>query len=417
MNYQDLNTLFISLGIGLLVGLQRERAGSKIAGIRTFSLITLTGTICGLLARRLENYYIIVGGLISLALILLAGNAVKLKSSDPDSGQTTEVSALLMFLIGVFLVFGDQKIAVAVGAITAILLYLKSTLGNYIQKMQDKDIKAIMQFVAISLVILPILPNEAYGPYKAFNPFNTWIMVVLIVGIGVVGYFLYKWMGNKIGTISNGILGGMISSTATTATFSRMTVKDTSTQHMAAFIIFTASTVSFIRVIFEVSVIIPGHLRLMGPPLISVLFIMTLLCIGLYFYSNNKHTEDKIPELKNPAQLNSALIFGLLYAIITLAVAVANDYMGKSGIYIVSVISGLTDVDAITLSLSNQIKNGVLNPGPGWRLILLASLANLVFKGALAFLIGHRRLRKILVLPFIIALITGCLILLFWPGN
>lgn len=417
MYNSEFSILGLALGLGLLVGIQRERSDSKIAGIRTFALITLTGALSGIIGRQYDNLLIIVGGLFAIALFMFSANLLKSKSNQIDTGQTTEVAALLMYLIGAYLVFGNKSIAVALGAVVALLLHLKERLSTLIERMEPKDMRAIMQFVAISLVVLPILPNKTYGPYNVLNPFNVWLMVTLIVGIGVTGYFIYKWLGSGIGTISNGILGGLVSSTASTATYARMSTGTRNMEWMAIFIILCASMVAFIRVIFEVAIVIPDKLGQIAPPLVAVTFFTGVVCTLIYYFKQRGKERQNIPDLENPAQLKSALVFGFLYALITLLVAIAKDRFGNSGLYIVSVISGLTDVDAITLSLSNQIKDGGLTTSSGWQLILLAALSNLVFKGGLAISIGSKKLRKLILTPFIIVLIFGVLVFFFWPEG
>lgn len=204
MNYEDIITLGIALGLGMLVGLQRQTADSKMAGARTFTLIAIMGVISGFLTRDFNNPFILPILGVCLTALLVTANIIKLKKfSEADVGQTTEVAALLMFAIGAYLVLGSQVIAVIVGGSMAILLYIKEHLHNFIENLKDKDLAAIMTFVGISLVILPVLPDKTYGPYDVLNPQNIWLMVTLIVGISVAGYFIYKFVGKKVGVISN----------------------------------------------------------------------------------------------------------------------------------------------------------------------------------------------------------------------
>ena len=224
MNYDDLTTLGIAFGIGLLIGLQREHTDNKMAGVRTFTLIAVLGVVSGFLTRDFDNPYILPAIGLSITALLVMANVVKLKRfNDTDVGQTTEVAALLIFAIGAYLVLGSQVIVVIVGGTMAVLLYIKERLHNFIDTLKDKDLAAIMTFAGISLIILPILPNRTFGPLDVLNPRNIWMMVTLIVGISVVGYFIYKFVGKKVGIISNGVLGGLISSTATTVSYARKT--------------------------------------------------------------------------------------------------------------------------------------------------------------------------------------------------
>lgn len=419
MDYNDLITLAIAFGLGMLVGLQRQKTDHEMAGVRTFTLISILGVMAGLLTRDLDNPYILPILGLSLMGILVVANVIKLKKFDEaDVGQTTEVAALLMFAIGAYLVLGNQIIGVVVGGLMAILLYVKEHLHEFIENLKEKDLAAIMTFAGISLVILPILPDTVFGPYDVLNPRNIWLMVTLIVGISVVGYFIYKYVGKNVGNIANGILGGLISSTATTVSYARKTANSEGIGKMAAFVIMTASTVALVRVMIEIGVVVPEKLPELIIPLAAQLLIMIGLSIALYYFINKDGDDsEKMPEPKNPAQFKSALIFGLLYAVILLAVAFTKDKFGNNALYAVSIISGLTDVDAITLSLSNLMRGDGLKTSLGWRLILLASLSNLAFKGVLAASMGGRKLAKWVGIAFGISILAGLAIMWLWPEG
>lgn len=418
MDYTDITTLGIALGLGLLVGLQREATNHKMAGVRTFTLISVLGAIVGFLSRDFDNPFILPIFALALSAILFIGNLANIRSKDkPDMGQTTEVAALLMFAIGAYLVLGSRVLGIVAGGGMAILLYLKEHLHSFIDKLKDKELNAIMTFAGISLVVLPVLPNQTFGPMDVLNPYNIWLMVVLIVGISVVGYFIYKFTGRRIGLISNGVLGGLISSTATTVSYARKTAGNQPVSSMAAFVITAASAIALVRVIIEVAVVIPGKLWEMVLPLALEFLVMAAICAGMFYTIHQKKDSEKMPEPKNPAQFSSALVFGLLYGIILLAVAFAKQEFGSGALYAVAVISGLTDVDAITLSLSQLMKNGDLQVENGWKLILLASLSNLLFKGIMAAVLGSIALRNRIATSFGISIVAGLLLIWLWPEN
>tara|TARA_R110000850_G_scaffold845_18_gene4956 strand:+ start:10354 stop:11619 length:1266 start_codon:yes stop_codon:yes gene_type:complete len=418
MDYHDLTTLGIAFGLGLLVGLQREKANSELAGVRTFTLIAILGVLAGFLSRDYQNPYILPVLGVALTSLLVAANFIKIKVfTNPDVGQTTEVAALLMFAIGAYLVMGDRVLGIVIGVSMSVLLYVKERLHGFINRLQEKDLSAIMTFAGISLVVLPILPNKTYGPYNVLNPQNIWLMITLIVGLSVLGYFIYKFVGKKLGIISNGVLGGLISSTATTVSYARKTVDTASISKMAAFVITVASAISLARVMVEIGVVIPEKLPVILLPLMVEFVVMALICLGMFYSINKDSKDDTMPEPENPAEFKSALVFGLLYGAILLAVAFANEEFGDDALYIVAIISGLTDVDAITLSLSQLIKIDALNVSTGWKLILLASLSNLVFKGVMAGILGTKQLAKWIALSFGIALIVGIFLIWLWPAS
>ncbi len=173
--------LGVALGLGLLVGLQRERVASRLAGFRTFPMVTVLGTLLALLAQSFGGW-IVAAGLIALASMIILGNILELRVGAPDPGLTTEVALLLMYGVGAFLVVGPQEVAIAIGGGIAVLLQFKKPMHRIAEKLGDKDITAIMRFALLSLVILPVLPNRTFGPYAVLNPYEIWLMVVLIVG-------------------------------------------------------------------------------------------------------------------------------------------------------------------------------------------------------------------------------------------
>lgn len=413
MEFELLQTLAISLALGLLVGLQRQHDQARIAGIRTFPLITLFGTLAALLSQEFGGWMVAAGALAVTAMVVTA-NLMQRGTKVADVGQTTEAAVLLMYAVGAYLVLGHTAVAVAVGGATAVLLHLKDTLHLAVARMGEKDLKAIMQFVVISLIILPVLPDQNFGPYNVLNPYNIWLMVVLIVGIGLSGYFAYKLLGNKAGTLLAGFLGGLISSTATTVTYAKRS-KGAQNNNLLALVIFIATIVSLVRILVEIAVVTPQSFAQVAPPIAALLLVMVVLAAFNYFFK--KGNSDQMPEQENPAQLKTALVFGAIYGAVILATAAAKDFFGDGGLYVVAIISGLTDVDAITLSTSRLINQQSLDTTTGWKIILIAALSNIAFKGALAGVLGNRSLFLRIALLFGISLVAGVLIIWWWPGN
>ena len=406
--------LGISLGLGLLVGLQRQHEKSELAGIRTFPLFTLLGSVCALLAQ-LYGGWIIAAGLLGITTLVAIANILKRKNPHFDPGLTTEAAALLMYVVGAYTIIGSGTVAIAIGATAAVLLHLKETLHRIVEHIGEKDLKAIMQFVVILLIILPVLPDQTYGPYDVLNPHNIWLMVVLIVGISLLGYFAYKIFGGKAGTLLGGILGGLISSTATTVSYARRTKESHTSTSLAAIVIFIATIVSIVRIIAEIAVVAPTTTPVVLPPLVALLILMVVVGSITYFFSKKGH--DTMPEQGNPAQIKAALIFGAVYALVILATAFAKDQLGNKGLFIVAVISGLTDVDAITLSTARLMNIGNLEVENGWKVILVAALSNLVFKGALVGFLGNPKVFARIAVLFGIVLTGGLLVLWLWPED
>jgi uncharacterized membrane protein (DUF4010 family) len=420
----DLGELFqrlgTALGLGIIVGLQRERSGSPLAGIRTFPLVALFGCLSAFLALEFGGWIIAAGILAIAALITIGYLELKTdESAAPQNatdkpGLTTEVAMLVMFALGAYIANGQLGIAAAIGGTVAVLLHLKPQMHSVARRLEDPDFKPIMQFVLITLVVLPILPNKGYGPFQILNPFKIWLMVVLIVGISLAGYLIYKFLGERIGTIAGGLLGGLISSTATTVSFARQTKQAPDRSKAAALVIMLASSIVFARILILIGATSPQLLSRSWEPFGALFVMLLLICFVLW--RTTTADETKLPPQENPSQLKTALIFGGLYAVILMATAGAKEYFGAQGLYVVAVLSGLTDMDAITLSLSQIVNVQQVNPQTGWRLIMIASLSNLAFKtGVVAFLGSRKLLARISVL-FAIAFAIGLGIILFWPG-
>lgn len=408
--------LALALGLGLLVGLQREWATEEIAGIRTFTLITLFGTLAALLAEPYGSWTV-GAGLLSLGALIVAGHTLRvLRSPEGDNhGVTTEVSALLMYTVGVALGAGFNGMAILVAGVAAVLLHWKAHLHGLVDSLGKDQAALIFRLALIAMVILPALPNETFGPYDVVNPFEVWLMVVLIVGISTAAYVAYKIFGAKWGTLLTGAMGGLISSTATTVSYSRRTREGAVIPAAATVVVMIASVVVFVRVLFEISLVAPGLLGAAVPPFATVMGLMLAITVGLWIYLRGEIAEaDADPD--PPSELGGAILFGLLYAAVLIGVAAAKDHFGNAGVYIIAVLSGLTDMDAITLSTAQLFQQERLDASTAWRAILLGNTANLVFKGAMAAVIGGRRMAIYVGAAFGVAIVGSGLVLWLWPS-
>ena len=404
--------LAVALGLGLLVGVQRERAEDPLAGIRTFPLITILGGLLAELSLRLDATWIFAVGLGSLAAVLATGYAITGRTGRYKLGLTTEIAALYMYIVGAFVAMGAVTIGVVMGGLCALLLHLKEPMEGFATRLTQADVKSVMQFAAIALVVLPVLPNRTYGPYGVLNPFEIWLMVVLIVGISLAGYVLYKLLGARAGTLLGGVLGGLISSTAATASYASRAKHHRSLAPQVALLIMVASTVAYLRIVVEIAVAAPSVLSAVAPPLLIICLANVVICgLALVFVRGDA---GDLAKQDNPSELRVALVFGALYGLIILAIAAARETYGDPGLYVIATISGLTDVDAITLSTANLIEAGRLDAGSGWRAIVLASLSNLVFKGALGSALGGLALLKHLAPLFLTSIAAGITVLLLW---
>ena len=294
-----LRSLAVSIGLGLLVGLQREWKASEIAGIRTFPLVTLTGTLCAVLAPEFGGSFPAVG-LLTVCLLLILGNLAKFSRRQFDPGLTTEMAAVVMFGVGCLIGVGHTSEAIVLAGVVAVLLHWKRQLHGLVQQIGEEDFRAIIQLVVVALVILPALPNRAFGPLGVWNPFKIWLIVVLIVGMSLAGYVAYKVLAPRTGSLLGGILGGIISSTATTVSFARQAKTSPELSAMCAFVILLASTVVNVRILIEIGVVAPRLLSLAALPMLLMLVIMGALSLICYVGLGQISTQSS-PSHENPA--------------------------------------------------------------------------------------------------------------------
>jgi uncharacterized membrane protein (DUF4010 family) len=409
---ETLQSLATALALGLLVGLQREWVQSKVAGIRTFALISLFGAMSGLMALAFGGW-VIAAALLALAGLIVPGYLAERQNQESEIGLTTEMAMFVMFAAGVLTMIGQIVPAVIIAGSVMVLLQSKKPLHNMVRRIGDDDLREIARLVLAGLVILPILPNREMGYLGVLNPFSIWLMVVLIVGISLAAYLAGKFLGGSRGTVVAGILGGLISSTATTASLSRRSRGKGASGLCLAAIMLIASAIVFVRVIGEVIVAAPSHWQGVLPPLAVMMGWFGLVAFAAHriaVKSGQSMTADA-----PPSELKSAVLFGLLYAVVLMAVAAAREHFGKSGLYAAAALSGLTDMDAITLSTSRLVSSGHLDVSTGWRMILTGGLANVVLKGVLVAVLGERGFIRPALAGLGAAALGGVAILLFWP--
>ena len=271
-----------------------------------------------------------------------------------------------------------------------------------------------MQLVLLALVVLPVLPDATFGPFAVFNPREMWLMAVLIVGLSLGGYIALKFLGENAGIVAGGLLGGLISSTATTVSWSRRTRDHPEASRAAGLVILIASTVVYGRVLAEIAAVARPFLRTAAPPILALSAAMAAAAAALWLMTRGH--EPVSVEGHQPADLKTAFTFAALYVVVLFAVSYAKQRAGTRGLYLVSALSGLTDIDAITLSVARLVGSDQIEPAQGWRLIVVALLSNLVFKGAMAALLGDGRLRRWILLLFGLQLVAGAAVLVFWPS-
>jgi len=381
-----------ALGIGLLIGMERERRPDSAAGLRTFSLVAMLGCLFALLEERSGSSWLLATGLLVIAAAMIASNFSS-QQEEQYRGFTSEAAIVVTYGLGAAVWFGQATLAVMLAIATTVLLYFKAELKQFSERTTPKDINSILQFAVLSLVILPILPSEDFGPYNAINPRQIWYMVVLISGLALAGYLALRIVGARHGAAVLGIFGGLASSTATTMMFSRHARDHVDLVRMSAIVILIANIMVMLRIAIVASIVAPG---LLTP--VAIVFAcgivpgVALTLIGWRTLASAG--ELPMPEVRNPTELKTAISFGLLYAAVLLASAWLQDKAGSSGLYIVALVSGLTDADASVLSTLRLFNLDTVGGSQAVVAVTLALMANLVFKIGLVLGIGGRQLAR-----------------------
>jgi uncharacterized membrane protein (DUF4010 family) len=366
-----------SLGIGLLIGLERERNPAAKAGVRTFALVALFGTLAALVGKLADSAWTVPLGLLAVAGMLIAAHTRDPSNGDP--GTTTVVAAAVCYLLGALVELGDATLAGAIAIGVAALLYFKPEIEGFSTALKRHEQVSVLQFLVASFVVLPILPNHGYGPYEVLNPRNIWLMVVLVSGIGLASYMALRLAGEARGVWVAGFLGGLISSTATTVLYARRSKESQGMQRLAAAVVPLASLVPLVRIALIAAVVVPSILSQLVPVLAAAL-VGGLAVMVISLRQAEHPGEAPAPESRNPAELGTAVRFGAFYAFVLLASAWLSDVAGSRGLYAAAVVSGVADVDAITLSALNLFSDTRLSALQAVTAITLAYGANMVFK-------------------------------------
>jgi uncharacterized membrane protein (DUF4010 family) len=402
----------VALLIGALIGLEREFIQQKegqpdFAGIRTFSLIALLGAVTAHLAADFGLQLVIVtlGGLILLSVASYLGSVLR---AGTEEGITTEVAVLLTFLLGALVIWDQPELAGALAVITALLLSLKGSLHEAIRRMSADDLRTTLEFGLVAAVVLPLLPNRTVDPFDVLNPFQVWLLVVFISGIGFGGYILMKVLGAERGIILASLLGGVVSSTATTISFATRSKETPALSPQFAQAILLASSVMFPRVLVVVLALYPPLLRFIAFPLL----VMLITGLALAYLLHRRHhlergDDEREVTLSNPLKLSTAIGFGLLFAFVLVIVRLAQTQFGSAGVYVASLITGLTGVDAITLSVTDLASNARLEGQVAGIAIIIASLMNTISKGGIVYLTGAPELRRTILRALGLIVLVG----------
>ncbi len=400
--------------IGLLIGLERQRSQGPgeplFAGFRTFPVIALTGFLAALMARAGFPWVLPVA---LAGVIAIAVASYHITAQGSHKGATTEFVAILTFIFGSLAALDYLVPAAAFAVATTVLLSLKAPLHQLAVKIQEAELYAILKFGIVSVIVLPLLPDQAFGPFNVVNPRVVWWMVVLISAVSMLGYALMRFIGARAGIAVTGFLGGLASSTAVTAGLSQKSREaDSALARYFALGIIIASTIMYFRVLFLVVVVTPGLVKQLALPLAVPRFLGAT--ISFLLWRRKAGEADAQLEVKNPMDLAQAIKFAVLFPVVLLVARAAHHYFGSAGAYIASGLAGLTDVDAITVSMARLARDNVMAPSTAGASILLACAANTLVKGGIAYVTGGPALREVITPLFAVlfaASLAACLFL------
>jgi uncharacterized membrane protein (DUF4010 family) len=396
--------LLLAGSLGALIGLEREQSesGGTFAGSRTFPLIALYGALVQ--AFFPDVLPLAIGILVVPLTVAYVGKI----AYEGDIGLTTLVAALLTVVLGAMTMHSERGAVVAIvtgGAVT-VLLSVKGPIHEFADRIEEGERRASAKFILVALVVLPTLPDRSVDALYGLNPRFVWLMVVFVTGLGFVAYVLAQALGPERGIAITGIVGGFVSSTATTVSMAEKTTQNATLYHVCAFAVVTASIVMFPRALIEIAVINPALLPTVAVPLVAMTAVGAVAAVVLYWRTATGETVES-KELENPFRLRPALLFGAIFAGVLLVSEYANEWFGASGVYATAFFSGLADVDAMTITLSRLAAEGTVSDEVATTGIVIAAIANTLVKAALVWVLGTYKLGRLVSIVLGAVVLTG----------
>ena len=409
----------VSASLGALIGLIRQwgkqadaKEANEFAGVRTHTLWAVLG--CLGTAASLE-YTPLAFPIVMLAVA--AQLIAQRRTNGEDApGSTSFAAAILTMFCGALVVWDETKAAVLVAAVTMVVLGAKQHIHKWTHEVTGRDIRATLQFVAISGVILPLLPDRDLGPFGGFNPFSTWLMVVLISGLGFAGYVSMRLFGARAGILLTAVLGGLASSTASTLAFSRRSREEPTLAEHYALAVIAACTVMLPRVVIATSFVNRDFALTLIVPFAAMALPGIGFAAWVWFRRRPEKKKGDTPTLHNPLNLSTAIKFALLYSAIAFLVKAVRDQGWTEGLLPLAFVSGLTDMDAISLSIAGDYAAGKEISVLATRAVILAAVSNTLLKAGMAVVLGSTGLRWRIGIVLGITAAAGVATMFFPPG-
>jgi uncharacterized membrane protein (DUF4010 family) len=407
----------IALLIGVLIGIEREKRKARepqpgIGGIRTFILIAEAGAVSAWVSRHVDAPWPFLVTLLGVAALLVTSYLVEARvTAGQSAGLTTEMAALTTCLLGGLCLFGFPELAVALAIVTATVLAFKEPIHGLVERIGSEDLYAGLKLLVASFIVLPLLPNRPVDPWGALNPYQLWWLVILISGLSLVGYVAMRWVGPERGTALTGFFGGLASSTAVTLTFARRSREERGVIDALATGLLLSWGVMFVRVLVEVAVVHPPLLGALVVPFAAMGVVTVGQALVLYLRAGTEAAGAKDVPLRNPFSLVFAIRFALFFAGVMLLVALVQRYFPGRGEVVVAAIAGLTDVDAITLSMAAYARGGG-DADTAVQAITVAAFTNTIVKAGLIVALGAAALKWRMVVATAVIIACGAAALL-----
>lgn len=397
----------ISLGIGLILGLEREferlKANSGIAGIRSFTITSILGYLIGILSSDFTSWFVIIS-FGSLFLFLSISQFIKAKQ-ESAIGITTNLALATTFILGIMVSKEMYQESVAAAVVLLTLLSLKTTFQTFIEDITTEELFAFIKFAIIALLILPLLPNEQYGPNDLVNPFEIGLVVVIVSFLDFFGYFLVKFVGSRTGILLTAVLGGLISSTTVAWNYASKSKTNPllSREYSAGIVI--ASAIMFPRIFVLAALFNSKVAFAMVIPLLLLMFIGLIPSFFLIRKKSKDAANTEI-EVGNPLNIQNALTFAVIYVVILYAVHYGNEFFGESGLYYSSIIAGLADTTAISIGMAKfGLDEAYVTLSA--MVILAGALSNTLVKMLITFSKGSRETSKYVGIIFGTTIVIG----------
>lgn len=407
----------IAILIGALIGIEREKrkaaeSDAASGGLRTFILIALVGAVAGRLSTALAMPWLLVAAVVAVAALVLSGYVLAARPGGPAGlGITTEVAGVVVCLLGAMTTTGHRDVAVALAIATTAVLAYKQPLHGLVERIGWDDLFAGVRLLIATFIVLPLLPDRTVDPWGALNPYALWLLVLLISSLSLVGYVATRWVGPDRGAALTGLTGGLVSSTAVTLSFARESRDDAHRAGGPALAggVLLAWCVMFVRVVVAVAIVNRSLVGRLAPAFLAMAAVAggsAWLC-----YRKSRAARSAVAErahavpLRNPFSLRQASRFAAFFALVLLLVKLVERQRAVGGLYAVAALAGLTDVDAITLSMATYAVDG--DPRLAVNAIVIAALTNTMVKCAMAAGLGGPAMRRPVLLATGVLLAVG----------